>query len=249
MSGPNKQIAKAWLDDVGLGVLTGLIVRDVTSTSLATTVEGGVIRMYSSTPGEAFNEFQIQDTAKTFTASKDTYAYVSSAGALGYIEVANGAAKPTQATLEAAGGVGAQFIAKVVSDSDEITSVTDLRQLSGADIRSDSFTVSFATAEQGAGYWVAPVKCRILKAQSSVQVALANTDAGTITFAVGVNDIYTAVTTGVITLALSSAIGTRASCVPTAVNIVDAGQTLRYTSAKTTAGGRTITQILYEALA
>lgn len=233
-----------------LGVVTGGIVRDPQSATLTTTIEGLWIRLKSSTAGKAFNEWRIADTSKAFTASKDIYVGVSSAGALFYDENSNGAAKPSNAYFETTYGVGAQLLAKVVTDGTRIISggVSDLRQKAAVDLRSDDFTVSFASSEQGAGYWIAPLKCRLWKVQSTVQVALTNTDAGTITLAQGVNDKYTDMTNGVVTLALSSAIGTRASALPSASYIIDAGQAVRYTSAKTTAGGRTVTQFLYEPL-
>lgn len=239
------QQADALLGENNPGVIFGHQIRDPQSATLTGTVVGGFINIRSSTG--AITRYRNASTTKAFTASKDTYVYVSSAGAIGYLEVANGAAKPSQATLEATGGVGAQMIAKVVTDGSRITDggVTDLRQFAGADLHEASFTTSFITAEQGAQYWVAPCPVWFLYAQSSVQVALAGTDAGTVTFALGVNDKYTAVTNGVITIPLSSAIGTRVDTVPSDVMFVDAGQSLRFTTAKTTAGGRAITQIVY----
>lgn len=244
----NAQIAKGFTDNPGLGVVTGLIVRDPGSSTLTTVLEGGWIRIKSPTSGEAFNEFRIADTSRAYTASRDTYVYVSATGTLGYIEQTLNDPKPSLAALETAGGVGAQFIAKVVTDGSRIVAggVTDLRQLSGAFLLSQNLTLSFATNELGAQYWVAPTRSRIWKAQASVQVALAGTDAGSITLARGVNDVYTNMTDGAISLAASSAIGTRASCLPSASFIVEAGQAVRFTTAKATAGGRTVTQVLYE---
>lgn len=246
----NPQIALGSFDTSYIGVLTGLVVRDPGSATLTTTVEGGsLLQQLSGTAasGVSLTLTGIQDTSKTFTASKDTYVYVNSAGAIAYLEVANGAAKPTLATLVATGGAGSQFLAKVVTDGSRVTAggVSDLRQMSGADVRSETIKVGFAAADVGANYWIAPQRCAIIKSQATVITALANTDAGTITFATGINDVYTAVTNGVITLALSSALGTRAACVPTALNVVGAGQTLRVTSAKTTAGGGANCQWLY----
>ena len=228
----------------GLGVITGLIVRDPQSATLATTVEGGWIRLLVS---GVQTLFRIADTAKTFTASKDTYVYISSAGALGYYEASNGAAKPSQATIEATGGAGSQLIAKVVTDGSRVTDggVSDLRQFAGVDMRSAEFFQSFASTETGAAYWVAPARVRVWKLQTTAVDTLAGTDAGTITAAVGVNDKYTAMTNGATSLAASSATGTRASALPSAYFIVDAGQSLRLTSAKTTSGGTAITQVLY----
>lgn len=248
----NPQVGEKSLGNEQPGVVTGLVVRDPGSATLTTTIEGGWIKLAidptsAANLGKITAEWRIADTSKAFTASKDTYVYVSSAGALGYIEVANGAAKPSQATLTTTGGYGAQFIAKVVTDGTRVTAggVTDLRQnTAGADMQSDSILGSFAAATSTT-YWKAPARVRIWSAQATVQVALANTDAGTFTFATGVNDVYTNQTNGVITLALSSAIGTRAACFPSDSYIIDAGQTLRISAAKTTVGGQATVQILF----
>lgn len=231
----------------GFGVITGLIVRDPQSATLATTIEAGWIRLNTTTNGTPAAPTRIADTAKTFTASKDTYVYVNAAGAIAYYEVSNGATKPSQATLEATGGAGSQFIAKVVTDGSRVTDggVTDLRQFAGVDMRSESFFQSFATTEIGAAYWVAPGRVRVWKLQTTAVDTLAGSDAGTITAAVGVNDKYTNMTNGQTSLAASSATGTRATAVPSAYFIVDAGQSVRLTSAKTTSGGTAITQMLY----
>ena len=57
-------------------------------------------------------------TSKTYNASKDTWVDVSQAGVFSYTEVANGAAEPAVAANSAR-------LAKVVTDADNITSVTD----------------------------------------------------------------------------------------------------------------------------
>lgn len=245
MPGPNNQAAGGWLGTDQIGVITGFIVRDPQSATLTTTIEGGWINILLGTG--LVSQFRIVDTSKAFTASKDTYVYVSSAGALGYLEVANGAAKPTKATLEATGGVGAQFIAKVVTDGTRVTDggVSDLRLNAGIDMESDLAYLSFNATEVGAWYMIAPSRIRVWKLQTTAVDTLANTDVGTITAAAGVNDKYTNMTNGQTSLALSSATGTRASALPSAYYIIDAGQSLRLTSAKATAGGSSITQILY----
>lgn len=252
-SGPSNQAQNAQALDVGTGVVFGLVARDPGSATLTTIIEGGRIRLqidpalYSAVPQ---NEWAIQDTSKAFTASKDTYVYVSSAGALGYIEVANAATKPTLATLVATGGYGAQFIAKVVTDGSRVVAggVTDLRQFAGSFALSAGTTASFVTASQGAVYWKAPQKVRILGAQATVTAALGATDTGTITLASGINDVYTNMTNGVITLAISATVGTRGACVPTTSHILGPGQAVRLTSAKTTTGGAAEVQILYEVI-
>lgn len=67
-------------------------------------------------------------TSKTYTASKDTYVYIDQNGAFQYVEVANGGATPTTPT-------NSLLLAKVVTDTDNITSVTDLRQLIPLNLR------------------------------------------------------------------------------------------------------------------
>lgn len=251
----NTQVAEKGLDSPTPGVVVGLVVRNPNSAALTTTIEGGWIRLKvsptdNSVLGYPFKEWRIVDTSKAFTASKDTYVYVSSAGALGYLEVANGAAKPTAATLETTGGYGAQFIAKVVTDGTRIlaaaSAIVDMAdRRAAADLMSDTVYFSFNATEVGDQYWTPNVKCRIWKYQGVVVDTLANTDVGTITASTGVNDVYTAQTNGVVTFALSSATGTRASALPSAYFTVAAGQTVKLTSAKATAGGSADLQIIY----
>ena len=62
-------------------------------------------------------------TSKTYTASKDTWVYIDINGAFQYSEVANGAAQPTTPA-------NSLLLAKVVTDTDNITSVTDSRTTS-----------------------------------------------------------------------------------------------------------------------
>jgi len=62
-------------------------------------------------------------TNHTYTASKDTYVYISNGGYFIYQEVANGASAPSTPT-------NSLLLAKVVTNGTAITSVSDLRQLS-----------------------------------------------------------------------------------------------------------------------
>lgn len=229
-----------------LGVITGLIARDPQTASLATTLEGGWIQLLLSTGRTSL--FRIADTAKTFTASKDTYVGVNSAGAIFYIENTLNDPKPTNAVVIAAGGVGAQLIAKVVTDGTRVLDggVTDMRIKAAVQLESLVVSQSFTAADQGAFYWIAPCRVRIWKLQSTVMVDLSGTDAGTITAARGINDKYTDMTNGATSMAASSATGFRASALPSANFILDAGQSLRLTSAKTTTLGSCITQVLYQ---
>lgn len=231
------------------GVIDGLIVRDPGSSTLATTIEGGVILLKPATTGTGvgYNDYVLQDTAKTFTASKDTYVYVNAAGALAYDELANGAAKPTPAAIEALGGVGSQLIAKVVTDGARITAggVSDLRQPAPVTLERMTLPMSFLAAEVGATYLKLPGTCDIYGYVGTVTTALGATDAGTITAALGLNDVYTNQAGGVTTWPLSSVLGTRVSAYVTGVRRLPKGQTLRLTSAKTTTGGHVTYQVLY----
>ncbi|MDP2921799.1 MAG: DUF2793 domain-containing protein, partial [Candidatus Omnitrophota bacterium] len=61
-------------------------------------------------------------TPRAYTASKDTYVDINSSGVFQYTEAANGAAAPSVAD-------NSIRLAKVVTDADNITAVTDLRNL------------------------------------------------------------------------------------------------------------------------
>ena len=243
----NPQGADSGLNDQKPGIIYGIRVRDPQSATLTATVEGGIVRLLDS--NGRLQEFTIQTTTKAFTLSKDTYVYINGAGAVAYLEVANNAVKPTQATLLTTGGVGSYFVAKVVTDGTRVVSggvSTYSGNFSSAWINSsEPVEASFVTANQGAYYWQAPFDLRLLKAQASVSSPLGATDAGTITLASGINDVYTNMTNGVITLALSSAVGTRADCFPTTGQFIRAGDYVRFTSAKTTTGGTAMVQVVY----
>ncbi len=66
---------------------------------------------------------QINATAHTYTASKDTYTYINAGGFLDYVEVTNGASAPSTPANDL-------LLAKVVTSGSAVTSVTDLRTLS-----------------------------------------------------------------------------------------------------------------------
>lgn len=230
------------------GVRFGLIVRDPGSATLTATIEGGVAQVVSTTFNRVVDSYTFAETTNAFTASKDTYVYISAAGVLSYLALANNAAPPTQATL----GVGALRIAKVVTDGSRVTAggVTDMRTFAGA---GDFIVVGafsgFLSTTVGAVYIPIMQDCIVRRIDSTVTTALANTDAGTVTAAIGKNDVYTNVTNGAVTLALSSALGVRASATPTAANLIQAGNFLRLTSAKTTSGGAAQTYVTLEVMA
>ncbi len=105
---------KSWItysDLFGDFVASGLTVP--TSASLSSTTTAGVAYVSGA-------RVVLAATARTYTASKDTYVDLTAAGAYTYTEVANAAAAPTQAanTLR---------LAKVVTSTTAVTSVTDLR--------------------------------------------------------------------------------------------------------------------------
>lgn len=100
-----------------------------------------------------------------------------------------------------------------------------------------TFTVSFDTAEQGTLNLFFPTAVTITGARASVIKALANTDAGTIQLA---NNAGTNMTAGLLTIPLSSAVGTDVAVTPSANNVITAGQKVQVTTAKTTAGGKAL---------
>uniref|UniRef100_A0A6H1ZN01 C1q domain-containing protein n=1 Tax=viral metagenome TaxID=1070528 RepID=A0A6H1ZN01_9ZZZZ len=108
-------------------VVTGLL--PATSVNLISNISAG----HAYVTGTRVNKAA---TSKTYTASKDTYVDVNSAGTYTLVEVALGAAAPA---------VTADSIrlAKVVTDADNITGVTDLRELK------ISVAPAFATPDLG----------------------------------------------------------------------------------------------------
>ena len=238
----NRQLAKTSLGDSGPGVQVGLVFRKPAS-GLVSTYDGGVARVVSSTLGKVLDEYTIQPTTLTVTASKDSYVYVNgTTGAITVAEVANGAAKPSQATI----GATSEWLTLITADGSNITGVTDLRRMSGGFLEDFSADLSFTTANQGSVYWIAPANGRLRYMIGSVIVPLSATDAGTVTAAIGDGDTFTNVTNGVLTFALSSAISVRASAAPSAANIFRAGQMVRLTGAKTTTLGGVHVQCLWE---
>lgn len=97
-----------------------------------------------------------------------------------------------------------------------------------------SFRHSFETGEAGACKIYFPFKVQIVRIRTIVTKALAATDAGTIT---GANSTGNS-TGGVVTIPLSSVLGTEVTVTPTTNNVVNAGDFYNLTSAKVTAGGK-----------
>ena len=110
---------------IGEMVYSGLTI--ATSANLATTIIAGTA--YVTNDGDAtMHRVVTADTARTFTASRDTWVYLNYVGAFSYTEVANGAAAPATPLNSIA-------IATVVTDGDNITSVTDRRQTTPTNLR------------------------------------------------------------------------------------------------------------------
>lgn len=101
--------------------------------------------------------------------------------------------------------------------------------------------VSFETGEQCNNDIIIPSKCTITGISANVTKALTATDAGTITAKIA----GTGITTGVITIPLSSALGTTVAVVPSAANLATAGQVLTLLTAKTTVGGKALVTVTY----
>lgn len=101
--------------------------------------------------------------------------------------------------------------------------------------------VSFETGETGAIRIYFPMPVQITNIRSIVTKALAATDAGTVT---GANSVGNSAT-GVITIPLSSVLGTELNVVPTTNNTVAAGSYYQLTPAKVTAGGKAQVAIEY----
>lgn len=248
MARGNKQQLAHWIDGPTPGVVHGLKVRDPQSATLTATYDGGVIRLTDSTG--VLTEYTFQPSTKAFTASKDTYVYVDgTTHAIAYYEAANGGTKPVIGTDIAA---NSQFLAKVVTDGTRVTSggVLDLRQMGSCGQKHViAIKSGFASTTVGDVFVPCPFNGRILYAESSVTTALAGTDAGTVTLAIGSNDKYTAVTNGVLTIPLSSALSTRNQCAPSAANVFTEGDCIKATSAKTTSGGEAMVFLIVERLA
>lgn len=225
------------------GVLFGLIVRKPAS-GLTATYDGGIVRVGTTNLPVPVAEKIVSGSTIAITASKDAYLYVDSAGVLQKVEVANGAAKPSIATI----GVNSEFIAKLVTNGTDITSVQDLRRDSPhGEIRIISCQGSFVTAEQSNNEELVPFNGRLLAVQAVVTSVLGATDVGTIVPAIGENEVFTGVTMDVaISFPLSSANGVKRLSFATALNAIRAGNYLRLATAKTTSGGLVHMQAFFE---
>ena len=104
---------------IGDIIYTGLL--PVTSTDLTSNISAGTCYVNG-------NRIVKDATAKTYTASKDTWVFIDQNGAYSYSAVNNSAAQPDTPT-------NSVLLAKVVTDTDNITSVTDYRQLTPSNLR------------------------------------------------------------------------------------------------------------------
>lgn len=225
------------------GVVLGLVFRKPAS-GLTATYDGGFVRVGTGLPTMPVTERVISGSTKLFTASKDTYVYADSAGVLQYIAKALGAAKPTVTDI----GVNSEYIAKVVTDGSNITGVQDLRR-DAPHGRIETLTAegSFVTAEQSDNELLCPFSGRLLAVHAVVTSALGGTDAGTVTPAIGENEVFTGVTMDTaISFPLSSANGVKRLSFATALNAIRAGNYIRFTTAKTTTGGLVHIEAFFE---
>lgn len=112
-------------ENIGEYVYTGLL--PPTSTDLDATTTAGTA--YVENDGDdTLHRVVKSATAKTYTDSVDTYVFLDFTGKYTYTEVATGATQPSTPANNI-------ILAKVVSDGDNVTSVTDLRQTTPPNLR------------------------------------------------------------------------------------------------------------------
>lgn len=235
------------------GVIYGLEFPKPAS-GLTVTYTGGTARLApdnTTISGNRFGRrFRIAGSTKAFTASKDTYVYLDSAGVLSYSEQTTGAAKPTLASLSAPLG---QYLWLVTTDGSNVTAVYWLGQRAAAWLEElSSVQMSFVTATQGATGWMkAPYAFRLISLDGVVAAALGATDTGTITAARVAAGTAANIANAVLTFAISAAVGVIGDAVPTiATNpVFEPNDVLRLTSAKTTTGGAVNVRAIVERLA
>lgn len=139
------------LQDPAQLLTVGDMVNDFVANGLLPTVPAPVSLSMTTPAGVAYilgTRVAPAATARAYTASRDTYVDLSSAGAYTYSEVANGAAAPAVAA-------NSLRLFKAVSNATEITGVTDLRELrlvpkSPALVQAPGYTV--ATLPSAATY-------------------------------------------------------------------------------------------------
>lgn len=116
---PALKFSNWYAESLGDWTYTGML--PATSVDLTSDVSAGTSYVKGA-------RVTISATSKTYTASKDTWVYIDSNGTLQYVAVANDAAQPTTPA-------NSLLLAKVVTDGDNITAVTDKRQLTPPNLR------------------------------------------------------------------------------------------------------------------
>ena len=128
------QVKIEYLDAIN-GIVEGMTI--ATSIDLDSTVTAGYAYVDLA-------RVDLDNTLKSFTASKDTYVDIDSTGTLVYTEVANGAAEPALT-------IPNERLAKVVTDVVSITSVTDLRTIINPVLDTDTY--NFPTYMCKINFW------------------------------------------------------------------------------------------------
>jgi len=226
------------------GVVYGLEA-PVPGSGLTLTYTEGLVRVgaAASTNPKGFAEKRVAGSTLVATASKDTYVYLDSAGAVQQTNVALGGVKPLQSAI----GELSEWLFKLVTDGSDITSVEDLRRQAGIDLVILPVPVSFEATEVGDSYVYPGFRGRIVAVDGIVANALGATDAGSVTPKIKTNGAAAAaVTNGVLSFALSAAIGVRDLEVPSAANVFGPFDGIILTSAKTTAGGYAFVNLVLE---
>lgn len=105
-------------------------------------------------------------------------------------------------------------------------------------LKKEIYPMSFESGEQGIYEYTVPWDCELGATTARVVSALSGTDAGTIT----ITTSQGTPSSNIITIPLSSAFGTEVSVTPggAAITLV-AGDWIRFTTAKTTVGGKVVT--------
>ncbi len=148
---PTREVPDVIMQDPAQLVTAADVINDFVANGLLPAVPAPVSLSMTTPAGVAYilgTRVAPAATARAYTASKDTYVDLSSAGAYTYSEVANGAGAPAVAA-------SSLRLFKAVSNATEITGVTDLRALnlvpkSPALIQAPGYTV--ATVPSAATY-------------------------------------------------------------------------------------------------
>ena len=111
---------------------SGMLPATSTAPDLFSDISAGV--SYVKSDAGLLYRVATDATAKTYTATKDTWVYIDINGAFQYEVLTNGAAQPTTPA-------NSLILAKVVTDGDNITSVTDYRTLAISLGGSDDFYI------------------------------------------------------------------------------------------------------------